>query len=90
MADLVDVDDHLAYNRITKKMISGSYFEEIEKGKFEYKRKGEQRFDELIVILPDGSPITYKLDFRSKLIYEELPDRVIKLKGSIQERQPKA
>jgi len=90
MAGLVSIDDQFVYIAITKKMITGSIFKEMGRGKFEYKRKGKRGTDELIVTLPNSSKVTYKLDFRSKLMYENLSDRVIRFKGSVKNRQPVA
>ena len=85
---LVTIDDEIAYITIDKNMNSESTFEEVGEGKFEYKRKGEMKFDELVVIRPDNTKITYILDSRSELMYEKLPERVLGLKGSVYERQP--
>ena len=89
MADLVIIDDEIVYMTITKNMYSKSTFEEVTERKFEYKRKGNTKFDELIVIRPNNTKITYILDSRSKLTYEKLPELVISIKGSVYDRQPK-
>ncbi len=88
MSELVSINDQFVYISIVKKIISGSIFEEVGKGKFEYQRKGDNKFDELVITLPNNSVITYKLDSKSELTYEEASGAIIKLKGFVYNRQP--
>ncbi|AJM92198.1 hypothetical protein [Nitrosopumilus piranensis] len=87
--DLVEIhNEQLVYSEIIPKMESASDFYEISENTFEYKRRGQEKMDELEIQLANGAKVTYILDSRSSLTYKTLSGPSVRLKGYVYDRQP--